>query len=46
MSKIHSELRIVWIAPDGSKFLNKKDAEEYCIQFNLIDNKGEINEKS
>ena len=46
MSKIYTELRIVWITPDGFKFLNKEDADLHCEEFNLLTEQGEINEES
>ena len=36
MSKIHSELRTVFITPDGFKFFNKQDALAHCEEFNLL----------
>ena len=42
MSKIHSELRIVWITPDGFKFFNKEEALAHCEAFNLL-NQGDEN---
>ena len=40
MNKIHSELRIVFITPDGFKFFTKAEALAHCEEFNLLD-KGE-----
>ena len=37
LAKIHTELRVVWITPDGFKFFNKQDAEMHCKEFNLIE---------
>jgi len=34
---ITTELRIIWITPDGFTFLNKQDAEMHCEEFNLIE---------
>ena len=45
LAKIHTELRVVWITPDGFKFFNKQDAEMHCKEFNLIE-KENINEES
>ena len=36
MSKIHTELRTIWITPDGFKFFSKQDAELHCEEFNLL----------
>tara|TARA_Y100000592_G_scaffold89370_1_gene146523 strand:- start:18 stop:155 length:138 start_codon:yes stop_codon:yes gene_type:complete len=36
MSKIHSELRTVFITPDGFKFFSKQEALAHCEEFNLI----------
>ena len=38
MSKIHTELRTVWITPDGYKFFSKVEAELHCEEFKLINN--------
>ena len=38
MAKIHSELRTIWITPDGFKFFSKKDPQLHCEEFNLITN--------
>lgn len=38
MAKIHSELRTIWITPDGYKFFTKTEAELHCEEFNLINN--------
>ncbi len=46
---ITSELRIVWITPDGYYFLNKQEAVMHCEEFNLIDkeaNNAEENRKN
>tara|TARA_R110002020_G_scaffold59144_2_gene161557 strand:- start:835 stop:978 length:144 start_codon:yes stop_codon:yes gene_type:complete len=43
---ITSELRVIWIAPDGFKFFSKQDAELHCEEFNLLKEQGEINEES
>ena len=41
---ITTELRTVWITPDGYKFFSKKDAELHCEEFQLIKNEeGETN---
>jgi len=40
MNKIHSELRTVFITPDGFKFFSKQEALAHCEEFNLLD-KGE-----
>tara|TARA_R110002051_G_scaffold279184_1_gene340626 strand:+ start:410 stop:559 length:150 start_codon:yes stop_codon:yes gene_type:complete len=44
LPKIHSELRTIWITPDGFKFFNKEDAEMHCEEFHLLEtnNEGEI----
>lgn len=45
-NKIHSELRAVWITPDGFKFFSKAEALAHCEEFNLIDKEEEkTNEK-
>ena len=43
---ITSELRVVWITPDGYKFFTKEEAELHCEEFNLLETnneEGEIN---
>ena len=42
---ITTELKVVWITPDGFKFFNKQDAEMHCEEFNLIE-KENTNEES
>ena len=41
-NKIHTELRAVWITPDGFKFFTKAEAQAHCKEFNLL-NEGEKN---
>ena len=38
MSKIYTELRTVWITPDGFKFFSKEEAQLHCDEFNLLNN--------
>ena len=45
MSKIHSELRTVFITPDGYKFFSKHEAEMHCEEFNLITKQGDNDEE-
>lgn len=45
MSKIYTELRIIWITPDGLKFFNKYDAEQHCNKFNLLKEQGDNDEE-
>ena len=42
---ITTELRTVWITPDGFKFFSKHEAQAHCEEFNLIE-KENINEES
>ena len=44
MSKIHSELRTVFITPDGFKFFTKAEALAHCEEFNLL-NQGDNDEE-
>ena len=45
MPKIHTELRTIWITPDGFKFFNQQDAEMHCEEFNLLETEN-IDEES
>ena len=42
---ITTELRTIWITPDGNYFLTKQLAEKHCDNFNLLKKEGEINEQ-
>ena len=39
---ITTELRTIWITPDGNYFFTKELAEKHCYNFNLLEqDKGE-----
>ncbi len=45
MSKvITTELRIVWLTPDGYKFFTKKEAQLHCEELNLLETNNEEGE--
>ena len=41
---ITTELRMVWLTPDGYKFFTKEEAQLHCEEFNLLETNNEEGE--